>query len=166
MSSNGYIATLQIPEIPDPAFSQYQAVAGGDIRTAGTRDHKQPWTIAVQDPAKKGLFPDTIHLTDAAVATSGSYEVYFDRDKLFHHIVNSTSGRSPNTSMSVSVIAPSAMAADALATGVFVMEPHRGIEFIDSLPGYEGLIVDAAGLQFKSTGWKSATPINGEKAEP
>ncbi len=34
MSSNGYSVTLQIPEIPDPAFSQYQAVAGGDIRTA------------------------------------------------------------------------------------------------------------------------------------
>ena len=164
--AKGYIVDAIAHVLSRSGIKHYLINAGGDIRTAGTREHKQPWTIAVQDPSKRGLFPDTIHLSDAAVATSGSYEIYFDRDKLFHHIVNSTSGRSPNSSMSVSVIAPSAMAADALATGVFVMEPYKGIEFIDSLPGCEGLIVDAAGRQLRSTGWKSAAPINGEKTEP
>ena len=31
---NEQILTYQIPEIPDPAYSQYQAIAGGDIRKA------------------------------------------------------------------------------------------------------------------------------------
>jgi len=139
--------------------------AGGDIRTAGTKEDKQPWTVAVQDPSKNGSFPDTIHLTDAAVATSGSYEIYFDRDRLYHHIVDSRSGSSPTLGASVSVIAPSAMAADALATSTFIMDPQKGIDFVDSLPGCECLIVDNEGLQLKSKSWKSAVPINGEKVE-
>jgi thiamine biosynthesis lipoprotein len=48
------------------------------------------------------------------------------------------------------------MAADALATGVFVMEPRKGIEFIDSLPGCECLIIDNEGHQLRSRSWKSA----------
>jgi thiamine biosynthesis lipoprotein len=163
--AKGYIVDAIAAVLNRHKIKHYLINAGGDIRTAGTRERKQPWTVAVQDPSKRGRFPDTIHLTDAAVATSGSYEVYFDRDRLFHHIVSSTSGNSPNSSTSVSVVAPTAMAADALATGVFVMEPQRGIQFIDSLPGCEGLIVDAAGMQFRSIGWKSATLINREKVE-
>ena len=163
--AKGFIVDVVADVLGEHGINNYLINGGGDIRTAGTKEDKQPWTVAVQDPSKNGSFPDTIHLTDAAVATSGSYEIYFDRDRLYHHIVNSRSGRSPTLGASVSVIAPSAMAADALATGTFIMDPRTGIDFIDSLPGCECLIVDSEGLQLKSKGWMSAAPINGEKAE-
>jgi thiamine biosynthesis lipoprotein len=163
--AKGYIVDAIGQVLGRHKIRNYLINAGGDIRTAGTKEKRQPWTVAVQDPTKRGPYPDTIQLTDGAVATSGSYEVYFDRDRLFHHIVNSTSGMSPNLHASVSVVAPSTTAADALATAVFVLDPRTGIAFIDAMPGCECLIIDANGLQLKSTGWKSAAPSNGGNAE-
>ncbi|MCP4574692.1 MAG: FAD:protein FMN transferase, partial [Deltaproteobacteria bacterium] len=93
--------------------------AGGDIRTSGAGRDKKPWTVAIQDPQKKRQYPDIIHMTDGAIATSGNYEVYYDREKMFHHIVNPKTGMSPDLNASVSVLADTAMDADALSTSVF-----------------------------------------------
>ena len=74
---------------------------------------------------------------------------------MFHHIVDPRTGLSPELSTSVSVIAPTTMDADALATGVFVMNPVKGTGFINSLPQCESLVVDKEGTQLKSRGWKT-----------
>jgi thiamine biosynthesis lipoprotein len=129
--------------------------AGGDIRTSGSRKEGKPWTVAIEDPRKKQQFPDIIHLTDGAVATSGNYEIYFDRERMFHHIVDPFTGHSPLLATSVSVVAPTVMDADALSTSVFVLDPSRGTRFVDSLPNCECFIVTKAGEKFKSQGWKS-----------
>jgi thiamine biosynthesis lipoprotein len=94
-------------------------------------------------------------MTSGAIATSGNYEVYFDREKMFHHIVNPKTGMSPDLSASVSVLADTAMNADALSTSVFVMKPAAGIRLIDSIPSCECLVVSRTGKMFKSPGWKS-----------
>jgi thiamine biosynthesis lipoprotein len=99
------------------------------------------------------------------VATSGSYEVYFDPDRLHHHIVEAGAGRSPTECTSVSVVAPTAMAADALATSVFIMGAARGVRFVDSLPGCACLIIDRNGEQLRSRSWRSAGPVNAEETE-
>jgi len=131
--------------------------AGGDIRSAGSREDGEEWRVGVQDPAKMGNFPDIIGLSNLAVATSGSYEIYFDPDRTYHHIVSAREGRSPQISQSVSVVAPTTLVADALATSVFVMGPDRGIQFIESFPQCACLIVDEGGRQWRSKGWRSAT---------
>jgi thiamine biosynthesis lipoprotein len=164
--AKGYIVDAIARVLEMYGVKRYLINAGGDIRAAGKKEKKQPWTVAVKDPSGERSFPDTIHLSDAAVATSGSYEIYFDRDKLFHHLVDSKTGRSPDMSSSVSVLAPSTMAADALATTVFVMDPPRAVQFIDSLSGCECLIIDNHGSQLKSSGWTSAAPINEAEAVP
>jgi thiamine biosynthesis lipoprotein len=130
--------------------------AGGDIRTMGARADKKPWTVAIQDPLKRRNYPDIIHMNNGAIATSGNYEIYFDKEKMFHHIVDPRTGISPRMSTSVSVIAPTTMDADALATGVFVMNPVNGTEFINSLGQCESLVVARNGTLLKSRGWKSA----------
>ncbi len=127
--------------------------AGGDIRAVGARQDKKPWTVAIQDPHKKGQHSGAIHLADAAVATSGNYEVYFDREKLFHHIVNPITGYSPHAGASVSVVAPTTMEADALSTSVFVMNPDRGTRFINSLPRCESFIITRSSRKIRSAGW-------------
>ncbi len=86
-------------------------------------------------------------------------EIYFDRERTHHHIVSARTGTSPQTSQSVSVVAPTTLAADALATAVFVMEPERGIRFIGSFPQCACLIVDEGGRQWKSKGWRSANDL-------
>jgi len=153
--AKGHIVDRVSEVLQEHGVTSYLINAGGDIRSAGTKDNRLPWTVAVQDPLKRDNFPDVIELGDGAVATSGSYEIYFDRERLFHHVVSSKSGSSPRLSSSVSVLAPTTMAADALATAVFVMRPDAALRFVGKLPHCECLIIDAAGFQQRSKGWKS-----------
>ncbi len=157
--AKGYIVDALARALEHEGIKRYLVDAGGDIRARGAREGVEggtPWTVAVRDPAGSASFPDAIHLSSGAVATSGSYERFYDEARAFHHIVDPKSGRSPGHSVSVSVRAPTAMAADALATTVFVMEPQAGIALIERLPGCACLILDGEGGQRRSRGWTSA----------
>jgi len=153
--ANGYIVDRAADVLAKNHIQNFLINAGGDIRTKGERQDRKPWTIAIQDPHKKRHYPDIIRMKDGAIATSGNYEVYFDREKMFFHIVNPRTGLSPHADASVSVMAPTTMEADALSTSVFVMDPAEGIHFINSLPRYECLILSTTGKMKKSRGWKS-----------
>jgi thiamine biosynthesis lipoprotein len=154
--AKGYIVDKASEFLATHNINNHLINAGGDIRTMGARADKKPWTVAIQDPSKRRNYPDIVHMNRGAIATSGNYEIYFDREKMFHHIVDPRTGISPEMSTSVSVIAPTTMDADALATGVFVMNPVEGTEFINSLGQCESLVVAKGGTQLKSMGWKSA----------
>ena len=154
--AKGYIVDKASKLLTGHKIENHLINAGGDIRTVGSKGDKKPWAVAVQDPKKKGHYPDVIRMTDGAIATSGNYEVYFDREKMFHHIVDPHTGLSPELSASVSVRANTATDADALSTSVFIMDPKKGTGFIDSNPGCECLVVARGGKIFKSAGWKSA----------
>jgi thiamine biosynthesis lipoprotein len=155
------IAKGYIVDRASTALTRYQVKdhlinAGGDIRTSGASRDKKHWTVAIQDPQKKKEYPDIIQMTGGAVATSGNYEVYFDREKMFHHIVNPKTGMSPHSSDSVSVLADTAMNADALSTSVFVMKPDAGVRFINSIPNCECLVMSRTGKIIKTPGWQSS----------
>lgn len=157
--AKGYIVDKAAAILNDQGISNYMIAAGGEIRTRGTKSDRTPWKIAIQDPQKANKYPDIIAMTEGSISTSGNYEVYFDQEKMFHHIVDPSSGRSPLFCESVSVIANSNTAADALATAAFVMGAVGGIEFINSIPGCECLMVKKGGSISRSTGWKSTVTL-------
>lgn len=118
--------------------------AGGDIRTRGG-----PWRVAVQDPEKKGAYPDVITLTDGAVSTSGSYEVCYGRDR--HHLVDPKTGTCPGRASST-VLAATCAESDALATGTFILDPTAACSLMDTLD--QGcLILGREGTQWRSRKW-------------
>jgi thiamine biosynthesis lipoprotein len=127
--------------------------AGGDIRAIGDKGNNKPWKIAIQDPLKRKDYPDVVAITNRSIATSGNYEVFFDQEKIFHHIVNPKTGLSPLISVSVSVQAPTAMEADALSTALFILGPALGTRLIDSIPSCESLTVTRNKKKIKSNGW-------------
>ncbi len=134
-------------------IKNYLINAGGDIKAMGTQSPDKPWIIAVQDPKKERHYPDIIKLSNGAVTTSGNYEVYFDKEKIFNHIINPETGFSPSWSTSASVTAPTTMDADALSTTLMVMKPAQGIRMIDSIPHCESLAISRNGTKFISAGW-------------
>ena len=84
-----------------------------------------------------------MQLDRGAVVTSGDYSWYFERDGVrYHHIIDPTTGHPARRSVAVTVIAQSAMDADALATGLFVMGPDPALDLVEKLPGVEALIID------------------------
>lgn len=153
--AKGYIVDKASKVLTDHQIKNHLINAGGDIRAMGAR-HGKPWTVAIEDPRKKKEYPDVIHIRGGAIATSGNYEIYFDREKMLHHIIDPKTGFSPHFSTSVSVLAETAMDADALSTSVFVMKPENGIHFIDSVPKCECLVVGKRNAKINSAGWKSA----------
>jgi len=138
--------------------------ASGDIRVRGRRGNGRPWRIAVQNPGKNGDYPDVIELAAGAVSTSGNYEIYYDREKIHHHIIDPATGASPAQAASVSVIAPTSMQADALSTAVFVLAPARGLELIDSTAGTECLVLGRRGESYRSGGWGAFAAGDGRRA--
>lgn len=152
--AKGYIVDKASRILVDHNIENHLINAGGDIRTRGVRKDKRPWTVAIQDPQKKERYPDIIKMTNGAIATSGDYEIYYDREKMFHHIIDPRTGLSPHTNTSVSVRATTAIEADALSTGVFIMTPTQGARFIEAIPKCECLLISREGTKFKSAGWK------------
>ncbi len=129
--------------------------ASGDIRTGGAKEDGKPWTVAIQDPWKRKTYPDVVRMGDGAISTSGNYEIYYDREKMFHHIVNPKTGFSPDQVTSGTIRASTTMEADALATAVCVMSPSQGTEFVNRVPGCDSLIIATDGALWKSKGWRS-----------
>ncbi len=62
-------------------------------------------------------------------------------DKSIHHIIDPKTGRSATALISATVIAKTAMEADALATAVFVLGPINGMKLIRSPDDIEALLV-------------------------
>ncbi len=117
--------------------------AGGDIRAAGPQPDGSPWRIGVRDPLRPEGLLATLELSGAtAVATSGTYEQYAELDgRRVSHIVDPRSGETTAGVVSATILAPTAMQADALATACIVLPTAEGLRALAALPGVEGLLV-------------------------
>lgn len=96
----------------------------GEIRALAMPD-EEPWRIGIEDPRDRGRMNGTLPLRGAALATSGGYGLQFDPDGRFHHLFDPATGQSAARCLSASAVAPTAMAADALATALVVAGPLR-----------------------------------------
>ncbi|MGH0030199.1 MAG: FAD:protein FMN transferase [Myxococcota bacterium] len=102
---------------------------GGETRARGERAGGGAWRVAIErpEPGQRSVF-GVVALADAALATSGDYRTYRDRDGVrLSHLIDPRTGRpAAHRLASVSVLHPSAARADALATGLGVLGPDAG----------------------------------------
>jgi thiamine biosynthesis lipoprotein len=129
---------------------------GGELVGSGKNKRGDPWVVGITRPEKKGLNPalyKTISLENRAIATSGNYRNFFERDsQLFSHIIDPKTGFPVgNRVVSTSVIAENCTIADGLATALMVMEVQKGIDLVNSLANTECLIIQKQGNGFIST---------------
>ncbi|MDP9238507.1 MAG: FAD:protein FMN transferase [Chloroflexota bacterium] len=113
--------------------------AGGDVLARGLNPDGEPWRIGIRHPRRHGELLTSLRITNAAVCTSGDYE----RPQAGgdgHHILNPINGEAARSAVSVTVVAPTALAADALSTAAFVLGPEASIDLLNS-QGVDGLIV-------------------------
>jgi len=115
---------------------QFFIDAGGDIYVGGQNCSGKQWRVGIRDPRDRSKIIDVVELTDGAVATSGNYEQYYlIENERWSHIIDPNSGYPQKDVISSTVIAPSAMEADALATALCVLGSKSGTELMDSLTG-------------------------------
>ena len=128
--------------------------AGGDLRVGGRKEKEIPWTIGIQHPRLPSDFIAKIQSKNAGIATSGDYEKYFLKDgERYHHILVPSTGLPARECQSVTILAPTAMDADALATTIFVLGPKKGFALIEEMPNVHALIVDRRGSVLLSPKW-------------
>ena len=125
------------------------------MNTWGTQSSGDSWKVAITNPLNKQKTIAVFPLNDGAVVTSGDYEKYIELDgKKFAHIIDPRTGMPTSGIISVTVFAPKAELADALATSIFVMGITAGIDRINQLRNIECIIISDTGKITTSTNIK------------
>ena len=120
--------------------------ASGDMNTWGEQPNGEDWKVAITNPFNKNKAFALLPLKQGAVVTSGNYEKYVVfNGKRYTHIINPKTGYPSSGIVSVSVFAPKAEMADALATSIFVMGKEIGLNIINQLPDIKCIIIDDKG---------------------
>jgi FAD:protein FMN transferase len=114
--------------------------AGGDLYLAGRNAEGAPWSVGIRHPRRDGELIETFRVSGKAVCTSGDYERTSPRPGGGHHLLDPRSGRNASDVASATVVADTAMLADALATAAFVLGPTDGVRLLERL-GVEGLLI-------------------------
>lgn len=129
--AKGFIVDRLAAELRAQGIGDYMVEIGGEIRVGGRRADGALWRIAVEAPSAGGGVERVLELSDIGVATSGDYRNYFERDgERYSHTIDPRSGRPIRHRLaSVTVLAPTAAEADALATALMVMGPDQGADF-------------------------------------
>lgn len=135
--------------LAERGYRRFLLEAGGDVLVSDLKPDGAQWRIWIRHPrsADAPLAIATIGAAGerVALATSGDYERFMERDGVrYHHIVSPVTGRPDSDAVSVSVIAGSAIEADGLATALFVLG-SGGARLLRGYPGLEGVIVHRAG---------------------
>ncbi len=131
-------------------FAHSVVEAGGDLRARGRNAANEPWRVGIRHPRHEDALIETLHISDMAVCTSGDYERRNPTGGS-HHLIDPQRGVSVDTVASVTVIAPSAMVADALATAAFILGPTRGLPFL-AAQGVDGLLFSSALERYATRG--------------
>lgn len=120
--------------------------ASGDMNTWGKQPDGSEWKVAITNPMDKNKVFALLPINNGAVVTSGNYEKYVTfNDVRYTHIIDPRTGYPATGIISVTVFAPKAELADALATSVFVMGIEVGLNRIEQLPQVECIIIDENG---------------------
>ena len=132
------------------------AVAG-DIKTFGKQPDGRPWHVGIQNPRQESDTDQllaTVDLQAHGISTSGDYQRFFMEDNIrYHHLLDPRTGFPADLCQSVTIIAPTATMSDALATGIFILGPEKGMAALARL-AMEGVIVDRQGKILVTEGIK------------
>ncbi len=139
------------------SFGNFAINAGGDIFVHGRNAAGEPWVVGIRHPRADAAVFETLCVSDLAVCTSGDYERRRRDGEQGHHILEPRNGRSASWTISATVIAPTAMAADALATAAFVLGPAEGLAFLER-EGVDGLIIASSLERYETTGLSRYLP--------
>ena len=144
--AKGYGVDVAAQTLMDRGCTDLMMEIGGEVVCRGLNPEGKKWRILIETPdeeylkevfkyEQKPTFTDRliVELTDEGLATSGNYRNYHsDSSSTFGHTISPISGRPVKTDiLSASVIAPTCMEADALATSCMAMGSADAMVILD-----------------------------------
>ena len=140
-------------------FENYAIDAGGDLYLAGRNGRGEPWSVEIHHPRRDREIIECLRVSDVAVCTSGDYERRGSGNDGGHHLLDPRSGRPADRAVSATVVAPTAMLADALATAAFVLGPDDGLRLLER-HDVDGLVVSPTLEPFATRGMRSGYSLD------
>lgn len=142
--AKGYAVDAALAALKGDTITAGLVDIGGEVACFG-----KTWKIGIQDPFAEDINDQlstaprwTIYVKDGAVATSGNYRRYITVDnRKLSHIIDPRTAQPADRLPGVTIIAPTCLDADALATAVSVLGPDAGLALIESLPKTDAFLI-------------------------
>lgn len=146
--AKGYGVDAVADYLEKNGVTNYLVEIGGEIRLKGENPRQQAWQIGIVEPQYDPLgtnqnYIKKLFLNDIAVATSGNYRNYYlQDDQVVAHTINpKTGGQTVSNLLSVTVLHPSCMVADAYATAFMAMGLEKARKTAAQVPDLEIYLV-------------------------
>lgn len=127
--AKGYATDVLAQALEARGHRDYLIEVGGELHGSGSRPEGGPWRVGIEKPlVGERQVMRVISLDGMAMATSGDYRNFIERDgKRRSHLFNPATGEPITHDLaSVTVVHDQGAFADAWATALMVMGPHRG----------------------------------------
>ena len=136
----GFATDEAMAVLVDRGISRCLVELGGDMLLGSPPPDAPAWRIAVELEDHSGP-PPLLDLANVGIATSGDTEQYVEIDgRRYSHIVDPRTGLGLTSRIAVTVIAPDATTADALASAISVLGPEDGLALLRRFPGASALV--------------------------
>jgi thiamine biosynthesis lipoprotein len=149
----GYAVDRGVAVLMERGMTNALVSVGGDTRIVGDRTG-QPWLVGIRRPNDGDVV--TLPLQDVSISTSGDYRQR-GGNGLFNEVIE-PQARGRQAVASVTILGNRAITTDVLSTSVFLLGVKQGLELINSLPGFDAIVVDGAGEMYWSDGLQSLSP--------
>lgn len=130
--AKGYACDEAIKILKQQGIKRALVEMGGDIVIGDPPPKKEGWTIEI---ANADMENRTMLLSNCAISSSGDAEQFVEIGGVrYSHIVDPRTGVGLTNRIAVTVIAPSGIIADGLATAISVLGEEKGRLFAKSFP--------------------------------
>lgn len=144
--AKGYAADKMNKYLKDAEATGAICNLGGTVVAYGKKPGGSQWRVGVADPENSAAYMGYVACTDKIIATSGSYERYFEGEdgKIYSHIIDPKTGYPvDNGILSVTIISNDGLRADGLSTALFVMGRERAEEFYRAHRDFDYIMLTA-----------------------
>ncbi|MBI2479493.1 MAG: FAD:protein FMN transferase [Planctomycetia bacterium] len=140
--AKGYAADEALRSMAALGINRAIVNAGGGVAASDAPPGETGWRIGVA-PLEPNASPSRfLKIANGAVATSGDVWQFVEIDGVrYSHILDPKSGLGLTGRSSVTIVAPTGIVADGLATAVSVLGPQAGLKLVEEMAQTEALIL-------------------------
>ncbi len=139
--AQGYSVDLLANLLTERGINSFMVEVGGEVYAKGRKHTGESWRIGIDKPVEKEedrALQTVVHLDGYALATSGSYRKFYEKDgKRYSHAISPITGLPvQHNLLSVSVLAERCEIADGFATAFLIMGTEATLDFLHQHPEY------------------------------
>lgn len=143
--AKGYAADRVCDKMRKRGITSAYTDFGGNIATIGGKPDGSPWRVGIQHPRRENALIGVIEIKNQSVVTSGDYQQFFMGldNKRYHHILDPQTGVPAASGLiSVTIVSPSSVEADALSTAIFVAGKAKAVQYLREYPQAKAILID------------------------